>query len=241
MSWFQLDPASVAQRARAGTRVPDMPGLAGFLVRGIVGFTVLSIAGFAPWAITGRWFYRHLGEGILYAICAAVFIGLSGPLLHRLILGPGSLPRIYKLFGLSFAAYSVLWIVGWMSLRGHPGSLTGLLAGTAAMGWMLACAFDARAAVFKIIAALFVLNSIGYFVGGWVEGAMMGIKPLTLFGNVVARPTQAIFAKLLWGVCYGIGFGSGLGLAFHWCQTRTREMLRQLDETRKIVPELGAS
>src|SRR5215471_6027998 len=144
MSWFQLDPDSVVDRVRTSGRPAEIPDLTASFRRGIVGFTLLSIAGFAPWAVLGRWFYRHIGEGGLYAVCALVFIGLSGPLLHRLILGPGSLPRFYKLFGLTFAAYSILWIVGWMTLRGHPGSLTGLLAGTAGMGWMLACAFDAK-------------------------------------------------------------------------------------------------
>src|SRR5688572_9196427 len=132
MSWFQLDAGQVVERVRAEGQVPEVPSLGSFVQRGIVGFTVLSVAGFAPWAVMGRWFYRNLGETGLYIVCAVVFIGLSGPLLHRLIIGPGSLSRFYKLFGVTFAAYSVLWIAGWMTLRGHPGSLVGLLAGTAA-------------------------------------------------------------------------------------------------------------
>ncbi len=229
MSWFQLDPNSVADRVKASGRPAEIPGLGTSLRRGVAGFTLLSVAGFAPWAVMGRWFYRNVGEGGLYAVCALVFIGLSGPLLHRLILGPGSLGRFYKIFGVAFAAYSVLWIAGWMTLRGHPGSLAGLLAGTAAMGWMLACAFDAKGAVLKVIAALFVLNSIGYFAGGWIEGAVAGTKHLSLFGFTVTKPTQVMLAKLCWGVCYGLGFGAGLGLAFHFCQERTRAALRNLN------------
>jgi hypothetical protein len=197
--------------------------------RGTIGFTILSIAGFAPWAITGRWFYRNFGEGGLYVVCALVFVVLSGPLLHRLILGPESLARFYKLFGLTFAAYSILWVAGWMTLRGHPGSVAGLLAGTTAMGWMLACAFDAKHRALKVVAALFVLNSLGYFAGGWAEGAVIGIKQVSLFGTVLAKPAQAMLAKLLWGVCYGLGFGTGLGVAFHLCQEKTRESLRTLE------------
>jgi hypothetical protein len=228
MSWFQLDPESVVERSRASGQPGEIPSLGTSLQRGILGFAVLSIAGFAPWAGMGRWFYRHVGEGGLYAICALVFLGLSGPLLHRLILGPGSLPRFYKVFCLAFSAYSVLWICGWMTERGHAGGLVGLLAGTTAMGWILARAFDAREATFKIIAALFVLNSIGYFGGGLVEGAVSGRKGVQMFGSVLAKPAVILLAKLLWGVCYGIGLGAGLGLAFHLCQTRTRAALKTL-------------
>lgn len=225
MSWFQLDPASVAGRARASGRSESILSLSSFLVRGILGFTLLSIAGFAPWAFLGRWFHQTIGEAGLYVTCALIFIGLSGPLLHRLIIGPGSLPRFYKLFSLVFAAYSILWIGGWMTLRGHLGSGVGLLAGTIAMGWMLAEAFDARAAAPKTVAALFILNSLGYFGGGVVEGAVGNLSSVALLGIALSRPTQMIVAKLLWGVCYGIGFGAGLGLAFYICQSKTRALI----------------
>jgi hypothetical protein len=235
MSWFQLDAESVAERARISSQPLDIPCLRTSLRWGMVGFTALSIAGFAPWAVGGRWLYRQVGEAVLYVLCALVFLGLSGPLLHRLILGPGSLPRFYKVFCLGFSAYSVLWICGWMTLRGHLGSVAGLLAGTAAMGGMLACAFDAREVTLKTVAVLFVLNSIGYFGGGWVEGAFGGMSSLPLLGSVLPKATRLVLAKLLWGVCYGVGFGAGLGLAFHFCQTRTRAALRNLRAAEHIA------
>jgi len=107
----------------------------------------------------------------------------------------------------------VAWIVGWMVLHGHPGSVVGLLAGTAVMGWMLATAFEAREELLKVIAALFALNALGYFVGGPIESALIRHHPLT--------------AKLLWGVTYGMGLGAGLGVAFHLCQKRPRALLNQ--------------
>jgi hypothetical protein len=148
----------------------------------------------------------------MYAACAVVFIGLSGPLLHRMIVGPGSLPRFTKLFGLSFALYSAAWIAGWMGLRGDAGSLAGLFAGTVLMGGAIAWAFDERRAAPVSIAALFVLNTAGYYVGGWVEGRVAKL------GHVTA-------AMLLWGVFYGIGLGAGLGVAFHACQRTVRRQL----------------
>ncbi len=180
-------------------------------MRGVVGFTIVSGAGFVPWAVFGRWFPHHGGEVGMYAVRARLH-GVSAPLMHRLIIGPGSLGRFYKLFGGSFAAYSVAWIAGWMALRGYPGSIVGLLAGTAIMGRMLASAFGACGDLLKVIAALFILNSAGYVIGGVIEGALIH--------------QNALAAKLLWDVSYGVGVGAGLGLAFHLCQSRTRALLK---------------
>jgi hypothetical protein len=32
-------------------------------------------------------------------------------------------------------------------------------------------------------------------------------------------------AKMQWGICYGIGLGTGLGLAFYLCQAKARALL----------------
>jgi hypothetical protein len=96
---------------------------------------------------------------------------------------------------------------------GPPSLIGGLLGGTAVMGVILALAFAAARAMAKVIAALFVLNTLGYFAGGWVEGKLIGDHRLA--------------AMLLWGVCYGIGFGAGLGAAFHFCQESAREEIRR--------------
>ena len=98
------------------------------------------------------------------------------------------------------------------------GSIAGLLGGTAAMGTVLALAFDAQRAIVKIIAVLFVLNALGYFLGGWIEGKLA----------IEHRPA----AMLLWGVCYGIGFGAGLGVAFRLCQEDARQAIRRQDAKR---------
>ena len=231
MSWFQLDPSSIAGRVQTHGNSAHVPSLGSSVLRGVIGFTIVSIAGFAPWAAFGRWFYRALGEAGLYAVSAIAFIGLSGILLHRLIIGPGSLARFYKLFSLSFAVYSVAWIVGWMSLRGHTGSLVGLLAGTTLMGWMLTRAFDAHESLLKVIATLFLLNSMGYFVGGWIEAAISSPRQFSLVGIAMDRKTRVILAKLMWGLCYGVGFGAGLGVAFHLCQARARALIATHPQT----------
>jgi len=216
MSWFKLDPPHLA--ARADGMQP--PTLSESLWRGIIGFTLVSVAGFIPWAVFGRWFKQAGGELGMYIACAAVFIGLSGRLLHGLIMGHSTLGRFYKLFTITFTAYSIAWIVAYVSLRGHLGSVVGLLAGTAIMGWLLVIAFEAKEHQLKVVAALFVFNSLGYFIGGWIETALFAARDITLF----SRATVLLIAKLQWGVCYGIGFGAGLGLAFYICQTRARAL-----------------
>ncbi len=210
MSLFQLDPQSIAARVRAADDRAPLPTCATSVVRGIIGFTLLSVAGFAPWPILDLWLRRGT-ETQLYISCVAIFIGLSGPLLHRLIIGPGSLARFYKLFAPAFIAYAAVWIAFWVWLRGPEGEIAGVLGGAAAMGAVLAFAFDAQRSLVKIIAVLAVPNAIGYFAGGWFEGRL--------------AIDHRLSAMLLWGVCYGIGFGAGLGLAFHICQAHARAAL----------------
>src|SRR5438094_1897663 len=113
MALFQLDPQGIAARVQASAdRTPPLT-LAASVWRGIFGFTVVSVAGFSPWAIFDRWF-RAMREMDLYVACTVVFIGLSGVCLHRLIIGPGSLSRFYKLFSLAFVAYAVVWVAFWV-------------------------------------------------------------------------------------------------------------------------------
>jgi hypothetical protein len=210
MSLFQLDPQSIAARVRAAGHPDPLPKCGASVVRGVAGFTLLSVAGFAPWPILDLWLRRGT-ETQLYISCITIFIALSGPLLHRLIIGPGSLVRFSKLFALAFVADAAVWIAFWVWLRRPGGEIAGVLGGAAAMGAVLAFAFDAQRSLLKIIAALAVPGALGYFAGGWFEGRL--------------AIDHRLVAMLLWGVCYGAGFGAGLGLAFHLCQARARAAL----------------
>lgn len=208
MALFGLDPESIAGRVKASGVPARIPTLGESILRGVVGFTIVSVAGFLPWVLG---LGKRIGSAGMYAACAAVFIGLSGPLLHRLILGPGSLSRFTGLFGLGFALYAAAWVAAYMGLRGHLGSIVGLLAGTTVLGGLFAVAFDERRAALPAIASLFVPNLAGYYVGNAVELAI-----------VKDHPTAAM---VIYGVCYGIGFGAGLGLAVHFCQKGARARL----------------
>jgi hypothetical protein len=212
MALFQLDPDSIAARARAAGLQTRLPTLWTSVIRGMAGFTLVSVAGFAPWPILSRWF-GGLGEVHLYIACTALFIALSGICLHRLIIGRGSLSRFYKLFTLAFTAYAMVWVGLWMGLRGDEGILAGLLGGTAAMGAILCVAFGSLRATPLVIGALFVCNTAGYHAGSWIHGKLAW--------------DHEVAAMLLWGVCYGMGFGAGLGVAFHLCQSQARAILQK--------------
>lgn len=210
MGLFGLDPESIATRALASGRPIRLPTLAESLLRGTVGFMLVSIAGFAPWPIMEHW-GRGLSGVHLYLACAAAFLGMSGVCLHRLIIGPGSLSGFYKLFALAFGAYSVAWVSLWMILRGDMGSFGGLLGGAVAMGAILALAFDAYRTLPHVIATIFTLNTIGYYLGGRLAGKLA----------IAHRP----LGMLLWGAAYGIGLGAALGVAFYLCQTEARALI----------------
>ena len=117
-----------------------------------------------------------------------------------------------------------------MALRGNVGSLAGLLPATLAMAWLLVRAFDSRNELLKVDAVLFVLNALGYFAGGWVEGSVAGMRADRLLGFAVTKQERMRVAMLLWGVCYGLGLGAGLGLAFYYCQSRARALLLGTDK-----------
>ncbi|MCX6863643.1 MAG: hypothetical protein NT050_12170 [Verrucomicrobia bacterium] len=205
-----------------------MPRRLAFLARGVVGFTILSLAGFAPWAAFGSWLSARVGEVGLYLTCAAVFLGLSGPLLSGLIVGPQPKRRVYLVFAPAFAAYAVLWIAGWFALKGvwhgHAGSLGGLLAGTLAMGWILAASFSVRNLGWQIVLILFALNTAGYFIGGWLEMATFTYAKTHGISAGLSRHAWGVIAKSLWGLCYGLGFGTGIGWAFYVCQRLNLEV-----------------
>jgi hypothetical protein len=228
--WLQLEPQHIADRVKAAGETPLVPSLAESVLRGAIGFTVVSVAGFAPWALGGRALHHALGEIGLYAVCALVFIALTGLFLHRLIIGPGSLVRFYLLFTMAFSAYAFCWTVAWILLRGHGGSVVGLLVGTSVMAWIFVRAFGAPDVFLQVATALFVLNALGYFAGGWSESAIARIKIDHLIGMTVDRKTRLSIAMLSWGLCYGVGLGAGLGLAFHWCQGKARALLTGSDE-----------
>lgn len=188
---------------------------------GTRGFTLLGIAGFLPWALgTGRW----LGEGGMFALCAVVFVGLSGPLLHRLIAkSPHSIWRFQVLFTLAFIAYAAIWSAIWFLLRIQLSDYLGLVLGTLAFSGIVVWKFAAWNRFAIGFMGLAALHTLGYWLGD--EGYILLRSKSELDLGVLTLGTAqcAFLAKLSWGMFYGIGFGAGLGWLFGVCQKQARQ------------------
>src|SRR5207244_6964504 len=133
-----------------------------------------------------------------YICWTLLFIAAGGGVLSRLAIGPGRLARFYVLFCIAFLAYAVGWVAAYFSMSNRAGEWLGAIAGSILMGLILAAAFGALVVAPKVIAVLFVGNSVGYFLGDFLNNTLHGKSGM-----------------LLWGVAYGLWFGAGLGAALY--------------------------
>jgi hypothetical protein len=189
------------------------------IVRGSIGFSIVGLAAFSVWAFGGKWFQNHLGEAGMYGACALVFIALSGVLLHPLLAGSGSLFRFYGMFIPAFLAYAIVWCIAWFALRFGPGEWLGSLLGAAAFVGVISWRLHNARGLFQTSLIVFGLHSAGYFLGGQVTHWLLSPAGSTLLSGL-SKPTQLIVAKLAWGLFYGLGFGAGIGYAFHAVQKK---------------------
>lgn len=173
------------------------------VLRGSLGFAAVSVAAFAVWAFGAGWFDDHGGTLAMYAGCAAVFVGLSGALLHPLLTGPGAVGRFYKTFIPAFLAYAVAWCVAWFLMLDRAGEWLGSAAGCLAFAAVLALMMRHARALLPVTLVLFVLHSAGYFAGGILYEDFM----------------HSVTGRLVWGLAYGLGFGAGIGHAY-WAMQR---------------------
>ena len=104
-------------------------------------------------------------------------------------------------------------------------ALVGTLGGTAVLGWILASAFASRGVTGKVIGVLFAANTAGYFAGAAFYDYYRAHSLLEFVGVMFDTPGRNTTAKLVWGLCYGLGLGSGLGYAFYACQEEVRQRL----------------
>jgi hypothetical protein len=178
------------------------------VTHGALSFALVSIAAFSVWAF-GAGFFRNIGgELSMYAAIAAVFLGLSGLLLWPLADG---VKRFYKAFLPAFFIYAVLWCVAWFGLKGRAGEWSGALMGCIAFTWISMKMLGNTRGWLVAALALFVLHTAGYFAGDWA------MYDFWLADRIDKKPSReaVLAAKLSWGLCYGLGFGAGIGWVFH--------------------------
>ena len=164
---------------------------------GIWRFTLVSVAGFAPWVLAGPWFYRTVGEAGLYLACLVAFLLSALLLLPGLLAGERRLRRTAMWFLPAFTAYAVLWCACWFALGGRAGEWAGAVTGVAAFVALSAWTLGRPRAPLITAAVVIAAHAAGYFAGDQAYRGFSG--------------QSKTLGMLAWGVCYGVGFGAGLG------------------------------
>lgn len=169
---------------------------------GSLRFGVASLLVYATVAFGERWMYRHLGLLGSYGVWTLLFIGFGGLALKPLVVQPRTKRIFWRWFSLAFFAYAAGWMASYFTLRGAMGEWLGSLVGSATLGLVLAVSFGAWNRYARISLELIGAHSAGYFLGEWFHHFL-----------------HEKIGMLLWGVCYGLGFGLGLARALYWAQT----------------------
>lgn len=223
MKLFHLSANDCYARIQQAGEKPKLRSLSNCMFTGGLGFCLISLFVFGIWAVAGRFLSRNFGEAGFYAVCAIAFIGLSGALFNRLVIGPGSIRSFYGLFTSAFIAYSILWCVAWFVLRrpsqewygfltgARMAGLVGALIGTLAMAAFFSAGFGNWQTFWKNALVLFATNTAGYFLGDLLFTWLLSDEAAKTFAEILSRPARITAAKLAWGFGYGIGFGLGIG------------------------------
>jgi len=195
----------VVMNTATRNRVPNEGSLIKFSrcqFEGSLRFGVASVLVYATVAFGERWMYRHLGLLAAYGVWTLLFISLGGLALKPLVVQASAKRTFWLWFSLAFFAYAASWMASYFILRRAAGEWLGSLAGSAALGVVLAAVFGAWSSYPRIAVELFVAHSAGYFLGEWLHYSLRGK-----------------IGMLFWGACYGLGFGLGLARALYLAQT----------------------
>lgn len=221
MNLLKLEAQSSFERWKATSPAPQVVSPLQAIGFACAGFTALSVAVFATWAFGGRFLYGNLGELGAYAVWCVLFL-LGAGLMRPALTGPVSWGRFYGLFLASFITYAVLWTVAWMALHNRIGEWLGTGLGMAGMAAVLCGLFGVWQALLPSFVVLFLGNAAGYFCGSWLHAN-----------------TEAPWAQLLWGLCYGLGTGAGMGAAYYFCQAPLRALINAQGDRKTPRTETG--
>lgn len=170
-------------------------------------FLLVSLLSFSVWAFGARLFPN---EPAMYAGCAIVFLGLGGAsLLPTSGLNKRESVRFCISFATAFLVFAVLWSVAWFAFRNTTGEIIGSSLGLTALAAILIRWNRWEISLLIATAILFLLYTVGYYLGGFAYAALQGRGPLSVDWEA-DRATVVVFARLSWGVGLGIGLGWGL-------------------------------
>src|SRR5262245_4241840 len=165
-------------------------------------FAIASLVVFSTVAFAQRWMYQHLTLFGAYAVWTLLFISLGGLALKSLVVQPRAKQSFWLWFALAFFSYAACWMVSYFTLRRGAGEWLGSLAGSTALALVFTAVFSAWSKLLCIAATLTIARCAGDVFGEWLDHGLHG-------GAGV----------LLWGVCYGWGFGFGLTQSLYLAQT----------------------
>lgn len=186
------------------------------MTQGAVAFAMVGVAAFSVWAFAAPWFRHWGGEPAMFSAIALVFLVASGQLMGGLA---GGVAAFYRQFLPAFLSYALVWCTAWFAVGGRAGEWVGaglgcLIFATFMMGKSTPPSLRLRA-----VLVLFVLHTIGYFAGDAAMHEIWLPRAKLLETSDEERKLYLILAKLSWGVCYGLGFGAGIGWLFHHAKT----------------------
>lgn len=197
------NPGSVSESIDPrGARVAGATsGVGVAMVQGGLGFGLVSVLAYSIWA------YRLVpGEAAMYAAIAAVYVGLGGLVLGRLVPIAGAWKRFPLLFAGGFLIYAVCWCAFWFGLRGrHFADFWGAAAGLAGMAFFLQRMLGQKHGFWRAYIVLLIAHGIGYYAGGELYAHLRGST-----------------GRLAWGAGHGLGFGAGLAYLLHRCRPAAR-------------------
>lgn len=184
------------------------------VVHGAWRFAAVSLVGFSIWAFAGKWSYAHLGEAGLYALITLAFLMLAGIFMHPLMQGPDRFRHFLSVFTPAFIGYAVVWCACWFWLHFGLGEWLASLAGSIAFTAIAGRRFGNLRPLIAAALVFFVAHSLGYFIGSKAMQILNSPAGGELF-EYLTKSQIGTVAKMSWGLFYGLGFGAGMGYAFH--------------------------
>jgi hypothetical protein len=189
------------------------------ILNGAWRFALVSVLAFGFWAIQPKILPKNYGEPATFVGCLIAFAVFAEIFLVPLVHPPNARRKFNGSFIPAFVVYAAVWSACWFAQKIPAREWVGSALGCAAFAAILHWRLGAREGLWKAMLVLIVTHTAGYYFGGKVF--YMARHPPEF---IASWPRENIWtlAKLMWGLCYGLGFGAGIGYAFDRFQRAAR-------------------